>query len=540
MGQRHQLFIISSINGRYRTLAAVHHQWLYGAGPTKACWRILQILQHPANKKLIKYELRYASTRPDEWWDELECNRNGDDDPVQFPFITTCLVVGAGLDPRPEFSYHHGVEILSITTDFQKVDNNDGLTMIDISNVDSIRYCFLQLGQAGMTPLTGTQYFLEYYTELSSSGPQPADLSPWRLIVSDTLRSLWPDGEWKEAEVFDATQRSEGDNVPVKSLKSCAFEQLIERALDDPEYETRLADVEQVPDFHSRLREYLGQDSDLVKRSRGLQVLGRAAQQTNLLDLSSYPWLTETQILELIGKKALAEEVTSIDLSTNSMVDVGSIQKILSACPKVTKLTVFSTDNLPLLPLLDSLDGSKVREVLHPDLFRYPLSSSKKVLAISEHLSFLTRAGDIVRQAISIRASPHFDYTPYRRTDGGIQWSDLLIDKNTGGAIDSWVKQRNVNASAIPLLDAMLEPIDVCDWFHQLLCFVGGPLSDLVMSRNAEEDYTMRCAEYLSVSVTVCNDCHLQSTFAHIHELGSMESEASANETLPTPEFSGG
>lgn len=31
MGQRHQLFVIAKILGRYRGLAAVHHQWLYGS-----------------------------------------------------------------------------------------------------------------------------------------------------------------------------------------------------------------------------------------------------------------------------------------------------------------------------------------------------------------------------------------------------------------------------------------------------------------------------------------------------------------------------
>ncbi|KAH8809440.1 hypothetical protein F5884DRAFT_652358, partial [Xylogone sp. PMI_703] len=163
MGQRHQLFIISNVNGRYRTLAAVHHQWLYGAGPTKACWRMLQILQNPTNKKLISHELREAATHPDEWWKTLKRDSHWQDDPLQFPFITTCLVLGAGLDPRPQFVYRHDVQVLSITTDFEEVDNNDGLTMIDISNLDSIRYCFLQLGSRGMRPLTGMQYYLGYY-----------------------------------------------------------------------------------------------------------------------------------------------------------------------------------------------------------------------------------------------------------------------------------------------------------------------------------------------------------------------------------------
>lgn len=31
MLQRHELFVIAKIGNRYRGLAAIHHQWLYGA-----------------------------------------------------------------------------------------------------------------------------------------------------------------------------------------------------------------------------------------------------------------------------------------------------------------------------------------------------------------------------------------------------------------------------------------------------------------------------------------------------------------------------
>ena len=79
MGQRHQLFAAAKINGRYRSLAAIHHQWLYGLTvrshsshvsksfftkleltPKQAlqrCTDLLKIARDPANSPLLQADL---------------------------------------------------------------------------------------------------------------------------------------------------------------------------------------------------------------------------------------------------------------------------------------------------------------------------------------------------------------------------------------------------------------------------------------------------------------------------------------------------
>lgn len=58
MGQRHQLFVIAKIGPRYRVLAAIHHQWLYGEDAVSACLRTLQVLR--ANTPLVRQDLESA------------------------------------------------------------------------------------------------------------------------------------------------------------------------------------------------------------------------------------------------------------------------------------------------------------------------------------------------------------------------------------------------------------------------------------------------------------------------------------------------
>ena len=295
MRQRHQLFIVSKIQDRYRTLAAVHHQWLYGASATKACWRVLQILEHLANKRLIKHELAYAATRPDEWWNEL-----GDgDDVAPFPITATCLLLGAGIDPRPESPYQHDVIPLPIAITPAEVDNNDGITVIDISNLDAVRYCFIFLRDP-MIPITGIQYYRTYYPEDGPSTPQPADLEAWDLTHVEALRDLWPHEAWEEEEEAEkglSTAREGGRSHDhrTKSLQCLAFEKTIRLAADQPRPVELLVTIEAIPGFHRDLGEFLQAHPDLVQRCGGLRLLGLAMRHATLLDLSSYPWLTGTQ-----------------------------------------------------------------------------------------------------------------------------------------------------------------------------------------------------------------------------------------------------
>ncbi|RMD44855.1 hypothetical protein DV735_g446, partial [Chaetothyriales sp. CBS 134920] len=451
MGQRHQLFIVGNVNGRYRVLAAVHHQWLYGSGPTKTCWRILQLLQHAANKILIAHELSYAKTRPDKWWDELQRDKYWMDDPVQFPFITTCLVLGASLNG-------HDVSILSITSQLNEIDNNDGLTIIDVSDINSIRYCFVFLDD--MKPLTGEEYYRTYYQggDLSAH-PIPADLSAWDLVEAEVLQDLWPDEDRAEAASSDSVVPDGPTEKLVRSLKSLAFDRLVDQALDDPEQADQLVAAEELADFHNRLRDRLTEAPNLVQGRGGLEVLCLSIQQTDHLDLSPYPWLTESQILQLIEQKGLGRTLISLDLSMNSVVDLGSVRKIVSLCPDLTELTAFYADGLPLLPLLDALDGSKVRRVWHQEHFRLPLSLGKRDNSILEHLSFFTRAGNVIKQGISLQIShPLFgDLASYRLANGGLRWSEVLIEV----VINRVARYGGAFGSAVPLLGAMLEPADV-------------------------------------------------------------------------------
>lgn len=125
MGQRHQLFIIARISGKYRTLAAVHHQWLYGHTALRRCLDTLKILQNGNNRVPLEEELKMASEYGEEVWKTPEAGASWSDKlRIQFPFITTCLVLGSSFNA--EDGYFHGVHVEPFHMAYDEGDNNNG------------------------------------------------------------------------------------------------------------------------------------------------------------------------------------------------------------------------------------------------------------------------------------------------------------------------------------------------------------------------------------------------------------------------------
>ena len=122
MGQRHQLFVVARIDGRYRTLCAIHHQWLYGQTALRRCLGTLKIFQDPANKIPLQRELIAAQRHDEAFWTATE--DEGMNSLVPFPFISTCLITGAAFDPQE--GYYHGVMVEPFHMAYDEGDNNNG------------------------------------------------------------------------------------------------------------------------------------------------------------------------------------------------------------------------------------------------------------------------------------------------------------------------------------------------------------------------------------------------------------------------------
>lgn len=126
MGQCHQLFAIAHINGKYRCLAAVHHQWLWGVPAAKQCLEILKIFSNSLNRVPLQEELKLASTYDAKFWERgKQIDHYSDSGRVpRFPFIMTCLYIGAGFEQTR--GYQHTVEVEPWLMQYNEGFNNNG------------------------------------------------------------------------------------------------------------------------------------------------------------------------------------------------------------------------------------------------------------------------------------------------------------------------------------------------------------------------------------------------------------------------------
>ena len=304
MGQRHQLFIIAKVFRRYRTLAALHNQWLYGERPLKQCLRLLTVLQTESNRIPITQELRTAREKPEEFWT--------DDAIVQpFPFIATCLTVGSSFEP--DVGYSARVHPMRFNTTLDQIDNNDGITVIDISNLDRFRYCFAFPDKR--RPLSASAYLSLYFnlrrpprsdtenvegyesedSNLSEDSERQSldedtlfayedlaeQLEAYELIDASTLESTWPTSAVEHTVEYEGNPPEElSDGVQSTSLRDLTVDQFVKHMLENTEVDSgSIAEAQQLPSFAPELRSKLvslAKENELPSSSTTAHLLGLA------------------------------------------------------------------------------------------------------------------------------------------------------------------------------------------------------------------------------------------------------------------------
>ncbi|KAL8906639.1 MAG: hypothetical protein Q9207_001893 [Kuettlingeria erythrocarpa] len=290
MGRRHQLFVICRINCRYRQLCAIHNQWLWGVEVLERCVYTLKIFQHPTNRLPIQQELIAAAKKNDEFW-PAQVRENGDNNQVPFPFITTCVSVGASFRPDGHFQ-----SVRPFYGAFDECDNDEGITVIDITDLAHVRYCFVnynvdltELKLGLLTPLSARSY-LEAYVDRSGDR-----MIPWLqqfhgrdLITVGALKETWPHGNWQENgfivehEKYNPAEPAEhgksssaadarfsvgnqlvkrsANTLPgkTKSLRDHSMDKVLDLLLQSAHDNSDLvAELEMFPDFLAKLRSRL-------------------------------------------------------------------------------------------------------------------------------------------------------------------------------------------------------------------------------------------------------------------------------------------
>ncbi|VUC29121.1 unnamed protein product [Clonostachys rosea] len=455
MGQRHQLFAIAKVGEHYRSLAAVHHQWLYGLSAVRQCALILQIFGHGENRLALQQELRLA--------EEYYRDKDAPQDPPKlswaeggicpFPFITTCLMMGTSFNQ--ETSHASVVHEEPFGMGFDQGDNNDGITVIDITDLNNVKYCFVNFtgdyadenGEPQgplYQPLTGWQYIKNYYAEdnatVQARAHIPNSLDTKPLIDIATLAETWPWGQW---ELGDAAPRDtkQPDHQPVmKSLVEKSMEKMVEALLvsdDVDEFNAAKDQLQTIPNSAATLRKILPSRGDQVgKTPHSLWLLGFAYMGETHLDWGLFP------NLDLAGLKSVFEAGSFASVELLNLSGTLTSQSPSELLPVLSGLTCLKS--LYLMEKPDRLnDDSGAQVVL--GLASLGICLSLEKLVVSSIMS------------ISIRLKQWLpDITDAPTTLPGFPIAQLLVHHNNDDV--------NVRGQVVPyenffLGDALLSPV---------------------------------------------------------------------------------
>ncbi|KAH8812185.1 hypothetical protein F5884DRAFT_898497 [Xylogone sp. PMI_703] len=351
MGQRHQLFVIAKVGTYYRSLAAVHHQWLWGIYPLYRCLRLLRIFSNEANKVAIKQELIFAAEyyrnkepppteRPQ--FPSWEAARSG---PCPFPFITTCLMVGSASDEVDDYPY--AVHEQPFGVGYDQGDNNDGITVLDITDVNNIRYCFVNYSEpfeldddeGGLEPgaeaderrrmrnklhqpLSGWEYLLCYYKRSSSNVQDNISaskaLDKYPLVKLEALNDTWPYGSWNvTATVEESLVHCQLAPKQTPSLQEQTIRKMVDSALDSEDFDLATWEdpLQYIQGFQQSLRQEITRNYDRIGLSYpSIMLLALAYPNQAVLDLSPFPNFRADYLKALLSSKEFSD-VTTVNVS---------------------------------------------------------------------------------------------------------------------------------------------------------------------------------------------------------------------------------
>ncbi|KAF2108091.1 hypothetical protein BDV96DRAFT_606073 [Lophiotrema nucula] len=384
MGARHQLFVIAKINGRYRGLAAVHNQFLLGADVLKTCQQLITIFGGTHNQKILQLELTRAKDLTEDEWQfrkTWEFGQSVGPHEQPFPFVATCLLLGTTVDFKTGEAYNR-VSACRWNMAFDGGDNNEGVTILDITDVKNIRHCFAKWERVPqrlcLVPLTGEEYLSLYPHDPQE--PERYLSTGLSLIDERSLEELWPRGWRSRSECgLDGGPRYEfDDELPKelsrdgtrgkgyhKSLAESSTEKVIERLLDQEDRHRE--EVEQLPHFVPALRDYLHRHPEVVSsKPFGYDMLSLALVGHNRLELSQYPDLSSRQVLDLA--RGACEILEILDISGNKNVTKDDMDTLF-ASRKIKVLYAWANPQLNLADLIEYISQGSLDRLYHPELY---------------------------------------------------------------------------------------------------------------------------------------------------------------------------
>lgn len=411
------MFIIARVrphgggDARYRCVGAMYNHWCYGSLPVKGAHRMVTLLKQESNAQIVREELRSI---------EGKYGAEGTQEPViprvpcPYTLFLLNLAFNADLDESSislsgrYFSGGSHKNILHASMGCWDEDNDEGLSIFDVTDPTRPRYCFLPghstpTKSPRMVPLSAASYLWAYY---KAERKDPASVQRKHckdlialmqevpVIDEDDIAEAWPDeaveyeygdDDGEEDEVVSDQEEADNDGQGVEagsgpveetdggspeipSLASLTLEPSVKQALETGEegIVPILLQANKLPKLLEAARELGAPFPDIA-----LPVLARyievAGSVINLSELQ----LSGEDLVKLVPADA---SLDALNLTGNTALTGDGLRTLLAAKRMIRRLVLIRTGvtDADLTALLDTpaLFGH-IEELIHPLLYSW-------------------------------------------------------------------------------------------------------------------------------------------------------------------------
>ncbi|KAJ3805462.1 hypothetical protein F5876DRAFT_51811 [Lentinula aff. lateritia] len=398
MGQRHQAYIVArvvphgSTDGKayYRSLGGWHHQWCYGSLPLQAADRFFALIKNPVNAAIIREELETAQGK---------YGRRGQKPDTHFPCHYALFLLACAFNIDLEKNYIQDGPLESYLLPAAMgcwdgdliADNNDGLTILDITNPLKPSYAFVMDEEEKADDKAKLELAAKFDSIPFLTEDMLAEAWPEEFGASKSSKRRRPAERKSVPKTIQETPVALIDSTSIPALADLVVEPAVARSLElGNTDEIELLIPSKAPQIMNVLRPHN------PFPDTGLPLLKVVLKQgfkndTETLDLSGFS-LSPNQLASVASEM---EDARIIILSHSSVVTVEHVRALLAVKPEIDRLELLDTgvtnDAFSSLLKTDPDIFKRVSDVVHRHLV-----SSRHTNPGSFHV-IASQAGSYVR-----------------------------------------------------------------------------------------------------------------------------------------------
>ncbi|KAL9090466.1 MAG: hypothetical protein Q9165_005227 [Trypethelium subeluteriae] len=314
---------------------------------------------------------------------------------------------------------------------FDQGDNNDGVTIVDITEPAHPGYCFVavpgcEVEVEFMTPLRAIDYVSAYDTTRKPPESVAKSFDHYSLVSAESLHATWPRDEWNvesesagEVGIFKPPLDEDNSNEEygTPSFRKMCLEKTIDEYFKTSDLTAALPEAKLLPDFFSSIERRLRSRPDQVEQATGgKQLLSMILQEKIDVDLSPFTSLTNEGVYQLVIDAQLTHTMKTLDLSGNPHVTGSLLRKLSKTCSALENIYLIGTPQLPLDVAYSALQDKPAIHVIHSDAFH---EAFRPVLSNEIRIFYPQMTCNSIPTLVQILwVCSHVEQPPYSGLDG--------------------------------------------------------------------------------------------------------------------------